>query len=221
MLLQALEALKAALDRSPGSAEMEQKARQLRRLAAAQQNKENQGGNKQAHGVPAPAEPGSKFKFEGEEPASAVVGYISKPEAAFEERRGLQLLISTLMAFCSRALHDALTAANACLAVLTLSILCRQEPEEPKQLAAEPSSASDHRLPAVLADFQRNCIAHALERGTAEPSVYILHGAEPCHACVAECTSLTSSCSCTAKLPWVTPHARVLFEGTGRATAGC
>ena len=68
---QALDALKAALERSPGSVEMEQKARQLRRLAAAQQNKENQGGNKQGDAAAAAADPRSKV--EREEPASAAV----------------------------------------------------------------------------------------------------------------------------------------------------
>ena len=60
----------------------------------------------------------------------------------------------------------------------------QQEPEEPMQAAAQPISAADDGLPAVLAQFQHNCIAHALERGNAEPSVYILHGGEPCYACL-------------------------------------
>jgi hypothetical protein len=61
--------MQAALKHSPGNAEMEQKARQLRRLAAG--CKENRGGNTAAGAQPAPVS-AAKEK-EDRAPASAVV----------------------------------------------------------------------------------------------------------------------------------------------------
>lgn len=127
-VLQAVAAMKAALERSPGNEEMTRKISQLQKLtgvsmsAAARKDKENLGGNK------APAGAAADSHSKGKEPVSAAA---TSP----------------------------------------------QEPEQGRQQAtpAAPAIPEDD-LPSPLAEFQRDCMAHALDRGDAEPCVYVLHG---------------------------------------------